>query len=206
MQDTDKKNKKGLKITAVVILSVVLVHFILTLCFVLVDYNYNSKLSSEQGVISNQYDEPFASFKYGGLGNVKANGCGAVAVYNIMRLEGKNVSFSDVVKYFDVNGNYLYGKFGTRPSKIIAYLKNFGFDVGFAFFEENFDNVAKQSKYTIFLYVGEVDGQMGGHYQLLTQYNNRTGKYLSINPSKNVSFPDLLKMTEKCFKMIIYIK
>ena len=65
MQDTDKKSRKGLKITAIVILSMVLVHFILTLCFVLVDYNYNSKLTSEEGVLSNQYDEPFASFKYG---------------------------------------------------------------------------------------------------------------------------------------------
>lgn len=203
-----KKGKyKGLKITIAVVLSMVLVHCCLTLYFALSNYNYNSQIEIEEGVIFNQSKKPYGDFRYGGLGNVDANGCGAVAVYDIMKMKDKNIEFADVVRYFDVNGNFAYGLLGTRPSRVISYLRRYGFDVGYAFMEENFDQLAKQSEFAIFLYVGKVNGQLGGHYHLLTDYNHRTGKYQSINPSGYASFKELFEMTEECFfKMLIYVR
>lgn len=202
-----KIKHKGLKITIIVILSVVLIHCCLTLYFAYANYSFNSQIAIEENVIFNQSLKPYGDFRYGGLGNVDANGCGAVAVYDIMKLKGKNVKFSDVVRYFDVNGNFAYGLLGTRPSRVISYLRKYGFNVGYAFMEENFDQLAKQSEFAIYVYVGKVNGQLGGHYHLLTDYNSKTGKYQSINPSGYLSFKELSEMTDECFfKMLIYVR
>ena len=165
-------------------------------------------LAIEEDVIMEQHYKPYGDFKFGGLGNVDDNGCGAVTVYNIMRLTGKDVKLADVIKYFDVNGNLAYGKLGTRPSKVISYLRKYGFEVGYAFMEENFDQLAKKSRFAIFLYVGKFSNDSwGGHYHLLTSYDSKTGKYQSINPAGSASFSQLLNMTNQCFfKMLIYVK
>lgn len=200
------KGKRVFKIVVVSILSVVLVHCVLTLYFAFSNYSYNSQIEIEEKVIVEQYFKPYGDFKYGGLGNVDDNGCGAVAVYNIMKISGKDVKFADVVRYFDVNGTFAYGKLGTRPSKIISYLRMYGFDVGYAFLEENFSNLAKKSKYAIYVYVGKINDVLGGHYHLLTDYDSKTGKYKSINPSGYVTFSDLSELTKECiFKMLIYV-
>lgn len=203
----DDKKKKGLKITAVIVLSMVLIHYSLTLYFALSNFAYNSQIVIDEKVIEEQHFKPYGDFKYGGLGNVDDNGCGAVAVYNILKMTGKDVKFADVVKYFDVAGNFAYGKLGTRPSKMISYLRERGFEVGYAFLEENFDQIAKKSKFSIYVYIGKFsDGNWGGHYHLLTSYSSKTGKYKSINPSGYVSFSQLFDMTNQCFfKMLIYV-
>lgn len=88
------------------------------------------------------WQEQMKSFRYGKqsdflsdllLGgeplNASINGCGLIAVYNVLAYYGIKRSFSDIVYDFEKNGASLFGYFGSSFNRIAGYIKKEGLQV-----------------------------------------------------------------------------
>ena len=100
--------KKVILWTFTIIFFILLISHIFCLILSNVNFKKNSNIWEElnyTGIIYNQHN--FGDLKYG-LGDIAKNGCGAVAVYNILILEGKYKPLPEVIKYFDNSNENLY--------------------------------------------------------------------------------------------------
>ena len=87
---------------------------------------YNS--NKAQYIPTNKYiflqsDPSVASLKYGKPGiKIKTNGCGMVAVYNVMRSLGNPVELPDIIREAEaLRMPWLFGFFGTKPRSLGRY-------------------------------------------------------------------------------------
>ena len=92
-------------------------------------YCYNDPIrmydisGTEPGYINDQEDPSVAKIKWGLLGNTKYNGCGWVAVYNVMHSYSSKITYNYVIRHLDLCGGVLaLGKLGASPSGITAFL------------------------------------------------------------------------------------
>ena len=92
--------------------------------------SYNRKILKDyRGYIFRQDDERVRDLKYGNFLKVGQNGCGAVAVYNVMLAIGKRVDLCDVLLEFELNHmGRLDGLLGTSPRRITRYFDAHGVD------------------------------------------------------------------------------
>ena len=88
--------------------------------------HYNS--NKEQYTPANEYiflqsDPSVAKIKYGRTGmKVKHNGCGMVAVYNVMRRLGSPCELPDIIRDAEaLRMPWLFGLFGTKPRSLGRY-------------------------------------------------------------------------------------
>lgn len=77
--------------------------------------------------ITRQKTEDFRRTRYGLFGNVAANGCGAIAAYNVLNGLGEEVSFPRVVKGLRkrLGMAFGFGLLGTNIYSLMAYLASF---------------------------------------------------------------------------------
>lgn len=144
-----------------------------------INHKHNLKMwSDEIGIISNQHSSDVKDLKYG-FGTIGQNGCGAVAIYNIMLLENKKTPLPNIIKAMD-GGQYFFGLLGTKPTQMMRYLKAQGYSVLLHKDKSKFDEWAQISDYAIYIYAGF----SGGHYTLLVPNGDST--FHSINPNKSV--------------------
>ena len=178
------------------------VNFGCSLILSAINYSKNNnilQLNPIQGTITNQWD--YEDYNYG-FGNVGANGCGAVAIYNILYLENKNPNFAQIVRSMDIYGQLFFGCLGTNPLGVFIYLKSCGYDVGMSTNQEDFENLAKQSKYSILSYWS----LHGGHYQLMYDYKDYSNTFQVVNPNYRVSMQEeLSKLINYPFKILFTI-
>ena len=167
----------------------------------IINYNHNVlawKNYNHSGIIYDQTD--FENLYYG-FGNIADNGCGAISVYNIMILEGKNPYLPMIIRKFDFGGENLYGLGGTNPLRIISVLMTYGFKVQFSINQNKFENIAKNSKYAIYLYFGKDNANFFGHYQLM--YNFDGEKYDTINLTGKYTYQEITDINNTFFTMMI---
>ena len=157
------------------------------------EYNYD-------GIINDQHD--FANLRFG-FGNISDNGCGAVAVYNILKLEGQNPYFPDIIREFDMFGQNAFGLGGAKPRKVFSVLRDYGFSVKFTFDHGEFESYAQNSKYAIFLYYGMENNVPFGHYQLM--YNFDGAKFQTINITGTYTFDDITNISNTIISIMIGI-
>ena len=155
------------------------------------DLNYNGIIYSQ-----GNYEE----LKYG-VGNIAANGCGAIAVYNILVLENKYKPLPKIIKYFDTYNEVLYGVLGTNPFSIINYMNSIGYKAKAHLNVKNFKEQAVKSKYSILVYFN----LNGGHYQLMYDYNVNNDTFKFINSTTTRPLEILLQNTNDCFRALITI-
>ena len=75
--------------------------------------------------ILNQKDPDVAGIPWGKLGNTGANGCGWIAVYNVMVWYDAGVRRDDVIRALSARGApLLWGKLGTRPDAMTSCLRS----------------------------------------------------------------------------------
>ena len=156
--------------------------------------NYFNNLNQQSNIpddfIDNQNE---LSYMHMGLYGADWNGCGWIAVYNAMRMLGKQPNAADIIKFFDNAGNtYLYGTFGARPSTISEYLtlQNLTGKMNTIPFiiPDNVETVAKKASACIVLYVYN----SGAHYVAMRWngtayevYNDYGFRYSSIEEYMN---------------------
>ena len=153
---------------------------------------------NHSGIIYDQGE--FEDLKYG-FGNISANACGAISVYNILTLENKNPYFPDIIREFDFGGENLFGIAGTKPTRIITLLKKHGFTVNTTFNKRKFKEYAQKNKYAIYLYVGSERGQIFGHYQLM--YNFDGEKFDTINTTGQYTYEEIVDIPNLFLSMMI---
>ena len=90
------------------------------------------------------------------------------------------------------SGQFFFGLLGTKPTKILSYLKNHGFDAQLHEDKSKFEGLAQDSKYCIYIYVGK----SGGHYSLLV-HNSNSETFRSINPRGITTMSDLMEENKK---------
>ena len=196
--------KSGAKIFLMIfaILAVfVIAWFVTELAIASINLKYNKTTwenYNHTGIIYNQHD--FEDLRYG-FGNVAKNGCGAIAVYNILTLENKTINLAELLYKFDAHGENLFGLAGTRASKMISVLKEYDFQVEYSLKKSNFEKIAKNNKYAIFLYVGIESFKPFGHYQLLYDFNGEN--FQTINITGRYSFEDITKKDNTFLTMMI---
>ena len=165
------------------------------------NYKSNCKIWDDNiGIIYNQHLDGIKDYKYG-FGTIGKNGCGAIAVYNIMCLENKKVPLPKIIKDMD-DGLFFFGLLGTKPTQILSYLKNQGFDAQLHENKAKFEELASVSKYCIYIYAGTT----GGHYTLLKN-DTMTKMMHSINPRGMTSISDLIeKNQDQPINLLITVK
>ena len=77
--------------------------------------------------ITIQKTEAFRRTRYGLFGHVAANGCGAIAAYNVLNGLGEEVSFPKVIKGLRkrLGMAFGFGLLGTNIYSLMAYLASF---------------------------------------------------------------------------------
>ena len=201
--------QKDLKIFAVIMIvfyavfSLNIVAQVVLISKTISNYNHNVVAWKEynyDGIINDQHD--FANLRFG-FGNISDNGCGAVAVYNILKLEGQNPYFPDIIREFDMFGQNAFGLGGAKPRKVISVLKENGFSVKFTFDHNKFESLAQNSKYAIYLYYGMENNVPFGHYQLM--YNFDGAKFQTINITGTYTFDDITNIPNTIISIMIGI-
>lgn len=72
--------------------------------------------------VYNQLSEPVGGLRFGTRGRVDSNGCGAVALHNMMKYIGKEQNFCDVIRdEMQLGMVWMAGRFGTKPWTLGRY-------------------------------------------------------------------------------------
>ena len=117
------------------------------------------------GLINKQHTDEFKHTRYGLLGNVSDNGCGAIAAYNILNFEGIETSFDEVVKGIGMRLGMVIGlgKLGTNLISLMLYLaKYFVLRIRFLFLKRG-RTMTNCSSVLIFYY-WRSKKRIGAHY------------------------------------------
>ena len=169
-----------------------------------INYKHNIKAWNDYGytgIINDQWD--FQNIKFG-VGDVGANGCGAVAVYNIMLMEDRFTPLPEIVHQYDMCGENVFGLGGSRPSMVVKALRNYGFNVSYTFNKTDFEKMAINSKFAIYLYFGyDITHGLFGHYQLMYDYDGE--KFQTINETGIFTFEEIIDIPNTFFEMMIVV-
>lgn len=193
--------KKLLSILLLICFGLIVISHTFCLFLANSNYKYNNEFwnqSNYTGLIYNQHE--YTNMKYG-LGSIAKNGCGAVAVYNILVLENKYEPLPEIVKYFDNSNEVFYGILGTNSFSIVRYMKKKGYEANIYFNYKNFKEKAVNSKYSILMYFN----LKGGHFQLMYNYNENSDAFNFINTTTTMPFETLLDKTSNCFRLLITV-
>ncbi|MBQ5317214.1 MAG: hypothetical protein J6I96_06645 [Oscillospiraceae bacterium] len=82
----------------------------------------NNDAVRPEGFINGQGICTVHSFRFG-LGTVAANGCGAIAVYNALKLCGYTADFTKIASGLEKSGLVLFGWLGVAPDGIGRYFR-----------------------------------------------------------------------------------
>ena len=109
-------------------------------------------------IICNQNSPEISEIKMG-LKKTSFNGCGWVAIYNIMALCGREVTYQEIIKYLERNGGLiLFGLFGTNPFAVCRYFKMKGMQTEKFIFPKELDDKIKTLAILYYFH------SKGGHY------------------------------------------
>lgn len=138
---------------------------------------------------------------YGPLGSISGNGCGAVALYNVLTYFGIRVDFMSIVsrfnRYWPIAMSY-GGFLGTSIFHLHRELKHYGFRVYPVFFTPSVIRQFHLDEHSamIFLYYWRKKKKLGGHYQ--AGFGSADGTITLHNPKVSYfGIRDLLKEKQK---------
>lgn len=164
------------------------------------------------GYIDNQDDGVFANWQYGRVGNLKKNGCGIIATYNVLLNHkkisntssdyGNTMELAKIVKDYEYAfGTILGGIAGTNPLHIAPYLISRGLNVttyGYSsqsLFESRC-NAMSTSRIAIMCYFWRTsNGKIGMHY--ITIKKNSSGSLYLINEVESDPYSDIRNFTSQ---------
>ena len=198
------KKRKIFKVFLIIFVSILTLILLCDIaCFVKAESNHKHNLLAwndyaDAGIIDDQ--QKYTNLRFG-FGTVANNGCGAMAVYNILYLEGKEPNFVEIIKRFDDLGENFFGLGGSKPSRVIQTLKKAGLKVTYSFNKSKFQSIAESSKYSIFLYVGIENWVPFGHYQLMLNFDGE--KYETININGHHTFEEITNVKNTFLTMMI---
>lgn len=84
------------------------------------NFEYNKKIPQGNGYINGQAKCSVSDMKYG-LFTMAYNGCGVIALYNLMFFKGKKMSVADIAREIYPYSSILFGIFGNRMLRICRF-------------------------------------------------------------------------------------
>ncbi|MFA6859966.1 MAG: hypothetical protein WCR30_01090 [Clostridia bacterium] len=152
----------------------------------------------ENGFINEQSE--LTNFKFG-FSSFDTNGCGSIALYNVLKLANKTETLPNIIKQMDLYGQNAFGYLGTNPVSMVFYLRSKGIDASITFNKSEFNSFASTSNASIFCSLSF----SGGHYQVLHSENE--GVFQTLNPKSSKTMQELLAETDTSFlHFLIYTK
>lgn len=127
-------------------------------------------------LITIQRTEEFKKMKFGLLGNIFDNGCGAIAAYNVLNFEGIDTSLKDTVCGLRRHLGLLFGmgKLGTNLFSLKAYLTKF-FTVKLRIISFMKKRFADKPSSAVIFYYWRSGKKIGAHY--ITVHRREDGLY-----------------------------
>lgn len=151
----------------------------------------------EYGCINHQHD--MEAFKFG-FPTFDNNGCGSIAVFNVLTLANKQVPLPDIIRHMDIYGQNAFGFLGTNPFAMLVFLNTHGVNASMHYDTEKFDQLANQSDAAIYGYLSFE----GGHYVTMHAINET--QYQMHNSYKIDTMENVLNDTADYFiKFLITI-
>lgn len=172
------------------------------------------ELYGNTNFINNQrsFDDTLSSF--GIKGNINKNGCGSIAMYNVLHAFGEDIPYRTVIeniakdspKIFHKSSTIGGGVFGLNPLYMKGYLKRQGYEVKRAVFKRKDFAIKEEAAYiAIYLWFDSKHSEIGGHYEALIP--TKEGALQAYNISRIYEdFRDYEKMkkSEGGFLMQVY--
>ena len=141
---------------------------------------HNSKNTEPTGYINGQ--DNYSNWKCGAK-NLKHNGCGVIAAYNVMRKLGKTKKLTDIIYDFDVrSGSLAIGMFGADPTHFGTYFSANGLKYSKYY---NFDSLQsalskmKENQVALVCAWNSSSFSEGAHYFAVEK--TRSGNYKAYN-------------------------
>lgn len=136
--------------------------------------------------IENQKRYASRTGSYGPFGSIAGNGCGAVAVYNILRHFGIPADFKELVD--TANRRWLwsqpaFGLMGTNPLYLAELLRRYGFGTRILRLDRLYTDPDCDA--LIFAYAWKRGGKLGAHYQ--AAFPEADGGFMLHNPHQYFS-------------------
>ena len=144
---------------------------------------------------------------FGPLGSISANGCGAIAIYNVLIHFGMKIDFMTIVNRFNrqwLMSTSIGGMMGSYIFYLHYLLKQYRFQVHPIFFvgKNRKDLHLDEKSAIIFLYFWKKKKKLGAHYQ--AGFGNADGTITLHNPNATYfGIQDLLN--EKCKKETMWL-
>ncbi len=117
-------------------------------------------------LIRDQRQFPARRGTFGPLGNIRDNGCGAIAVYNVLAILGTAVPCENIIQQFCrswVWSTVLGGVLGSNPFYVMRCLKRAGFHTAFC----SRRRAGNHDAYiAVYLWANRREG-LGAHFQAL---------------------------------------
>lgn len=136
-------------------------------------------------MIDRQDSEPASLIKMGATDNRNEgwyNGCGWIAVYNMLIWMGNPQHPADIVRYFETSGGTVMdGVYGTYPYAIESYLDHLGYNTLHTLFPQAFLSIDSEIKTAGAGILGYVHTS-AAHYVAI-EYRESDGRYIVYNDS-----------------------
>lgn len=204
MKKDKKKKNKARRVFFGLLASIFIISTSISAILGFTNYTHNQVIwesysnLDEYGCINNQHQMQDFNFGFSGM---NTNGCGSIALFNLLAIANKDVSFPDIVKAMDFFGQNAFGFLGTNPISMVFYLRYQGIETYISFNPNDFDTLASTSPASIYGYLS----LHGGHYQTIHPLNH--GDYIMHNPRQQKNMDEILEDTESYpVKFLIYTK
>lgn len=177
-----------------------------TVCIFVSNFNYknNSILDESSYLISiDGYDSLIdrqidtKDINYG-LFKSGEKGCGWIAIYNLLVLQGNYKPAKDIIKNLDIYGTNAYGLLGTDPFGVVFYLQTQGYKVNITTNRNKFDLKAGQRGIIVGVSIN------GGHYQAYSK-NEELGYDFFNYHKKYESMSEFIQASDYKFFILITI-
>ena len=140
-------------------------------------YRRNKRFAPKEPVI-NQTAGDMRKLRFGFFKS-SFNGCGWVAIYNALRLMGKDPSAGKLIAELEWTGAMLFGILGTWPYSVAHYFRLRGYKVRVTYRAEKYDEKAKESEVNIIWFFHK----KGAHFVTLKWYGERFEGYNTYSNS-----------------------
>ena len=133
-----------------------------------------------------QQEIPKEKWRYG-FRTSAATGCGWIAVYNALRLMGKEADPEELIRFFQRQLPLIHGNLGTTILAPAFYFKKRGYRVEWTACYDRFDDLAKRSDVCILFYRWHDKWKLGAHF---TAVHHTDCGFIGYNTYRNSKGPD----------------
>lgn len=140
----------------------------------------------ENGLIYNQNAIPKDALRYGFRSSADT-GCGWVAIHNALRLLGRKVDTTELIRYLQWQFPLIHGNAGTSFWSPAVCFQKWGYRTELILDPRKFDEAAKNADSCILFYRWRRKAKFGAHFVAL--HHTETG-FTGYNTYRNSTGPD----------------